>query len=110
VGARSDYRVYGQVWGLSEEAAGRLAVELPFSSALFEDGVLVLEHEGGWIDVEEAARGIAEALPEGGEANVDLIDNVDWTVTRYAIYPGRCESETYNADDILEHTKNEGNV
>ncbi len=110
MGARSGYRVYGQVWGLDAALAERLGAALPFAEASFEDGVLVLEHEGGWIDVEEAAGEIASALPPGGEANVDLIDNVDWTVTRYAIYPGGYDSETYNADDILEHTKNEGNT
>lgn len=107
--ALSDYRVYGQVWGLTEELFERIAAESPFETAVFEEGVLVLEHEGGWIDVESAVEDIVQALPEGGEGNVDLIDNLDWTVTRYVLFPGGYESETYSCDDVLEHTKGEGN-
>lgn len=107
--ALSDYRVYGQVWGLTEELFEGIADETPFETADFEEGVLVLEHEGCWIDVESAVEDIASILPEGGEGYVDFIDNLDWTVTRYVIFPGGYESETYSCDDILEHTKGEGN-
>jgi len=107
--ALSDYRVYGQVWGLTEELFEKIAEDAPFDTVDFEDGVLVLEHEGGWVDVESAVEDIASVLPEGGEGHVDFIDNLDWTITRYVLFPNGYESETFGCDDVLEHTKGEGN-
>lgn len=108
--AMSDYRVYVQVWGLGEEQTKTLMADSPFETAVIQDGALVMEHEGGWIDVEATVKDLAAILPEGGEGYVDLIDNQDWTVTRYAIFSGRYDAVTYSCDDVLEHTKGEGNM
>jgi hypothetical protein len=103
-------RVYGEVRGLSPEAWTRLAPACPLESAVYRDGVLEFEHEGGWVDADGFLEALAQALSPGGEGHADVIDNDAWTISRYVLAPGRASSETFGLDDVLEHTKGEGNL
>jgi hypothetical protein len=95
-------RVYGLVRGLAPEAARELATRLPFEHASPKGEVLDIEHEGVFVDVEQGAETIAQALPPGGSASLDVIDHEAWTVTRYRIAPGRVTARAFGVDDVLD--------
>ena len=105
-----DLRVYGEVRGLSEAAWAGLAGECPFETAVYADGVLSLEHEGRWVDAEGFLDALAAVVGPKGEGHCDVIDNDAWTITRYGLAPGKCTSQTFGIDDVLENTKSEGNI
>jgi len=104
-----DFRIYGRIRGLSPEAAGKLAAEAPFETARAVAGGIEIEHEGRYVDVEEFLARAVSLLPEGGDGDVDVIDHEAWTITRYALRPGDLQAVSHGLDDVLDHTKNEGN-
>ena len=107
---KPDMRVYGEVRGLSEAAWAALAPGCPFEGAVYAAGLLEIEHEGHWVDVESFLEAVAAALgPEGG-GHLDVIDNDAWTITRHGLAPGKCTSQAFGIDDVLENTKSEGNI
>ncbi|OLN25087.1 hypothetical protein DVDV_3632 [Desulfovibrio sp. DV] len=105
-----DLRVYGEVRGLSEAAWARLADECPFETADYADGVLSLEHEGRWVDVESFMDALAGAVDAGGQGHLDSIDNDAWTITRYVLEAGKMTSQTFGINDVLENTVKDGNI
>lgn len=105
-----DLRVYGEVRGLSEAAWKALAPECPFADVRYADGLLEIEHEGGWVDGEPFLEALVAALDPDGDGHVDLIDNEAWTITRCVLGPGKRACQTFGLDDVLENTKGEGNI
>jgi hypothetical protein len=105
-----DMRIYGEVRGISNAAWAELAPDCPFAEAVYEGGVLTIEHEGRWVDADAFMESVAAALAPGGEGHLDVIDNEAWTITRYQLAPGKCASHLFNIDDVLENTKSEGNI
>ena len=103
-------RIYGEVRGLSVDAWERLAPECPFETADYADGVLSIEHEGRWADVDPFMDDVAAALAPGGGGHLDVIDNEAWTITRYALSPGVCRSQSFGINDVLENTVKDGNL
>jgi len=101
-------RAYGEARGLAPAAWAALAPDCPFETARYADGVLSLEHEGCWVDAEAFVRELASALGPGGEGHLDVIDNAAWTFCRYHLVAGNFEKQQFGIDDVLEHTKNEG--
>jgi hypothetical protein len=104
-----DFRIYGRIRGLSPDVAVKLAAEAPFETARAEAGGIEIEHEGRFVDVEEFLARAVSLLPEGGDGDVDVIDEEAWTITRYALRPRGFEAVSHGLDDILDHTKGEGN-
>ncbi|MEA4836461.1 MAG: hypothetical protein VB133_15225 [Anaeromusa sp.] len=107
---KPDLRVYGEVRGLPPEAWAALAPDCPFEDVAYADGELAFEYEGRFLDADSFLEALCEALSPGGGGHADVIDNDAWTITRYALAPGKCDSQTFGIDDVLENTKNEGNI
>ena len=105
-----DMRIYGEVRGLPAAAWATLAPECPFAAATYAADVLSIEHEGHWVEVEPFMESVVAALRPDGEGHLDVIDNEAWTITRYTLGPGKCVSQSFGIDDVLENTKSEGNI
>ncbi|MHC1791377.1 hypothetical protein [Solidesulfovibrio sp.] len=105
-----DMRVYGEVRGLTGAAWAGLAGECPFETADYADGVLALEHEGRWADVEGFMDALAAVIDAGVSGHLDVIDNEAWTITRYRVEAGKMTSQLFGINDVLENTVNEGNI
>lgn len=101
-------RVYGEVRGLDRAGWEALVAVCPFDEARYADGVLSLTHEGGWVDAEALVRALAASVGPDGEGDLDIIDNAAWTFTRYRLTPGNFTKQCFGIDDVLEHTKAEG--
>lgn len=99
------YRIYGTVKGIPATAWDRLAAELPFEGVSYTNGLLDIDHEGAWVDVESALDLISAVMLEGGWGGVDVIDNLDWQITRYTLTPGGYSSRTFDLDNVMEHVR-----
>jgi hypothetical protein len=107
--AGADCRVYGRITGIGREVAEGLAAEAPFDTVEVMGDGLSFEHEGRYVDAEGFMARAVEVMPEGAEGDADVIDGSEWTITRYALRPGAFEAVRHGLDDVLEHTKGEGN-
>lgn len=103
-------RVYGEIRGLSPEAWARLARACPFDEAAYGGGTLEIQHEGSFVDATGFMEALAAALGPEAEGHLDVIDNDDWTITRHVVQGGKWRFQTFGIDDVLENTKNEGNI
>jgi len=104
-----DCRLYGQISGIDQKVFQRLEDHLPPEAASFAGGVMEIEYEGRAADLEDFLAAVAELLPPGGAGHLDHIDNELWRVNRYALRPGGFDLESYDVNDVLDHTKTEGN-
>ncbi len=96
------YRIYGTVRGIPEGKAARLKAELPFEGVSYTNGVLDIDHEGVWVDVETALDLIVHCMGEDGRGGVDVIDNLEWQITRYTLKQGGYSSRTMDLDNVLD--------
>lgn len=102
-----DVRVYGDVSGLSPDDFEEIRHELPFEKIVYQNGVLNVDYEGHYIDIDDFLEEITKRLGKEGWAKVDYIDHIDWKLTRYEISNGKCSAHEVNVDAVLEPTKNE---
>ena len=103
-----DFKFYGELAGLSPETAARLALTLPDDAAIWDGNRLNLEYEGFEAALEDFLEEI-KSLPAQAQGHLDVIDNYNQRVSRYAFSGNSIHCESFGFDDILEHTKNEGN-
>ncbi len=104
-----EYRIYGRIRGIGPDVGQALAAEAPFDMVKVEEDGLSFEHEGRFVDTEGFVSLAVTLLPEGADGDVDVIDEPEWTITRYALRAGAFEVVRHGLDDVLEHTKGEGN-
>lgn len=109
----ADVKAYGRLRPVSREDFTRLAGLLPEDAATLDEKdprgpTLDIEHVGRWFDPQPYLDATA-VLAGKVEAHLDYIDLVDWTIRRLELAPGGWEGPERNLDDILEHTKGEGN-
>ncbi|MBF0480071.1 MAG: hypothetical protein HQK81_00415 [Desulfovibrionaceae bacterium] len=104
-----DCRLYGQISGIDRDVFSRLEDQLPSGAASFANGAMEIEYEGRAADLEDFLAGAAALMPPGSAGHLDHIDNELWRVNRYTLRPGGFDLESYGVDDVLDHTKAEGN-
>jgi len=104
-----DCRLYGEISGIGDNLFLRLEGHLPPEAASFAGGVMEIEYEGRAVDLEDFLAEAAELMPPGSAGHLDHIDNELWRVNRYTLRPGGFDLESYGVDDVLDHTKAEGN-
>lgn len=103
-------RVYGEIVGVTpeqwnSEQGVRLRRGLFLEKLAYEDGRIVLEHEGWSVDlgdVEELLRFAAEAMGPEGSGHCDYIDDEGRELTRFVVRPGEVLRKTLPIDAVLE--------
>lgn len=100
-----DVRVYGDISGLSDHDFKEIRPSLPFEKIVYENGVLSVDYEGHYIDIDDFLDEIRNRLHNHGWAKVDYIDQVEWKLTRYELNNGNFTEQDINIDDFLEPTK-----
>lgn len=106
---RPDLRLFGQVRLAAPEALPRLAATLPGDAASLHGSVLEIEYSGFVIDVEAFLTLAAQLMRPGDSGHLDVFDDESGMLTRYDLAAGGHASKTHRYDDIMEHTKAEGN-
>jgi len=103
-------RAYGDFHGLTAGDAERLQAASPFQKAVFRDGVLSVDYEGCYIDVEPFLDAVAKLLGPGGWGKLDVIDQLEWTLTRYSVQDGAWSAKSVHGDQAVERTRDTAGV
>ena len=106
---KPDLRLFGQVSLGRPEKLGRLAATLPSEAVSISGTVLDIDYASRHTDVEEFLDAASALMKEGDSGHLDMFDDECGVLTRYELSPGGHTSKTHRYDDILEHTKGEGN-
>lgn len=106
---RVRFRVYGQVRLTDPAILAELRHALPDGATTLNGDTLDIDHEGGFFDIQDFLEAAARLLPPDQAGNLDVFDDDTCTVTRYELTTGGHSAVCRSYDDILEHTKNEGN-
>jgi len=88
---------------------GRLRATLPEEAASLKGAVLDIDYAGRHIDVEEFLDTASLLLQKGESGHLDVFDDENSVLTRFELAGGGHASKSHRYDDILEHTKGEGN-
>ncbi|MBI4803876.1 MAG: hypothetical protein HY795_01430 [Desulfovibrio sp.] len=102
-------RLYGQVTLSRPEVLSRLAGTLVPDAVSVSGNILDIDYAGRHTDVEEFLDAAAALMEEGDNGHLDMFDDDGCVLTRYELAPGGHTFKTHRYDDILEHTKGEGN-
>lgn len=103
-------RVYADIHGLPPEAFEEIRGSMPFDQVVYRDGVLNVDFEGHYIDVEPFLNDVARLLAPGGWGKLDFIDQIDYALTRYLIKPGSYRAEDVLVDHVVETVHKEAGV
>lgn len=106
---KPDIRVFGQVSMADAGALARLAQTLPDDVASLSGTSMDIEFAGFYIDVDEFLETAASSMRAGDSGHLDYFDDEHGVLTRYDLAPGGHASKSHRYDDILEHTKGDGN-
>ncbi|MFP4071282.1 MAG: hypothetical protein ACLFTB_04470 [Desulfovibrionales bacterium] len=102
MGSQVFYRIFGDIFRISPLSAEMLQDRLPFEQVTISDGNLHFEHEGGYIDMEEALELIATGLTEKSSGKIDFIDTLEWEMTRFEITGREIGHKRIDLNNALE--------
>ena len=91
------------------QALARLRDTLPNEAAQMSGPTLDIDYEGLALDPRDFLDLAAEILRQGDTGHLDVFDDQAGVFTRYELTPGERAAKSFRYDDILEHTKREGN-
>ncbi|WFS63559.1 hypothetical protein LF599_05175 [Pseudodesulfovibrio thermohalotolerans] len=104
-----DVRVYGDFHRISPEIFEKIKDLIPFEQVDYNGDVLRVDHEGHYILIDDFIEAVRDNLPENGYGHVEFIDQLEWTVTRYTIKPGKIEEKLVHVDNVLDaHQRDHG--
>jgi len=106
---KPDFRVFGQVRLKDAQGLKRLGGTLPMEAWSIAGDTLDIEYVGRFLDVEEFLDAAARVIEPGDEGHLDIFDDEAGRLTRMTLAGGGHTSKSHRYDDILEHTKGEGN-
>lgn len=98
-------RAYGDFHGLTAGDAEKLRQGSPFEKVVFQDGVLSVDYEGCYIDVEPFLDEVSRLLAPDGWGKLDFIDQIEWTLTRYTVQRGSWSAKSVHGDQAVERTR-----
>lgn len=91
---QDDIRSYGDFYRLPPAAFERIRDHIPYPQVDYRDGILRVDHEGQYLDIEDFMKEIAGLLEPEGWGKVDFIDRVEQKLIRYEIRNGNITSRT----------------
>jgi hypothetical protein len=106
---KPDFRLYGQLSIAELDSVLRLTAALPEDAVSVSGLSLDIDYAGFFVDVEEFLDLAATLMREGDSGHLDVFDDENRVLTRYELAPGGHSFKSHRYDDILEHTKSEGN-
>jgi len=106
---KPDFRLFGQLRLADPEALAALAATLPREARSLSGNVLDIDYAGFHLDLEDFLDQTARRMRPGDEGHLDAFDDEARVLTRHQLAPGGHESKSHRYDDILEHTKGDGN-
>jgi len=103
-------RVYADIHGLSPEAFEEIRHSMPFDQIVYKNGILNVDFEGHYIDVEPFLADVARLIEPTGWGKLDYIDQIDYALTRYVIKKGSYTTQEVLVDNVVEKVHQESGV
>lgn len=98
---RRGIRIFGTFNGVSREAFEKLEDMLDFDEVSYEDGTVVIEHEGPYEELEDVVVAVMEAMSDGHESGLDYIDHDEDIIIRYVIEADGFRAKQMNINDVV---------
>jgi len=98
---RKGVKIFGTFNGISPQAFERLEELLDFDEVSYADGTVIIEHDGEYEQVEDVVLRVMEAMDEGHESGLDIIDHDANLITRYVIEADGFRAKQMNMDDVV---------
>jgi len=99
---RRGVKIFGLFDGVTLEAFGRLEEHLDFDEVSYDDGRVIIEHDGPYEEIEDVIIFIMEAMDDGFESNLDVIDHEENLLTRYVIEADGFRAKRMNINDVVQ--------
>jgi len=99
---RRGTKIFGLFDGVSPEAFERLERRLDFEEVSYDDGKVLVEHDGPVEDIEDIVVLVMEAMDEGYESSLDIIDHDENVLTRFVIEADGFRVKEMNIDDVVQ--------
>ncbi|GFK95208.1 hypothetical protein NNJEOMEG_03066 [Fundidesulfovibrio magnetotacticus] len=106
---KPDFRLFGRVRPANPGDLPRLAATLPPDASTRDGDTLDIDYAGLHLDLEDFLQEARRLLGQEGEGHLDAFDDEARVLTRYELSAAGHAAKTHRYDDILEHTKGEGN-
>ena len=106
---KPDFRLFGQVTLKNPDGLAALSHTLPSDAWSITGNSLDLDYAGRFLDIEEFLSAAARLMRQGDVGHLDIFDDEAGVLTRMTLGPKGHTSQSHRYDDILEHTKGEGN-
>lgn len=99
---RRGTKIFGLFDGVTPEAFERLEEHLDFEEVSYEDGKVIVEHDGQVDEVEDLIVFIMEAMSQGYESSLDIIDHDENMLTRFVIEADGFRVKEMNINDVVK--------
>lgn len=96
------FRVYGHLVGLSFEQIKACQNILANYECMVDDHVLDFIHEGAFIDIDNDLKALESVLDAQVRGVVDIINHIDWEMTRCSLDQGRFIPTRIALDNALD--------
>lgn len=98
---RKGVKIFGTFNGISPQAFERLEEVLDFDEVSYADGTVTIEHDGEYEQVEDVVLRVMEAMTDGHESGLDIIDHDENLLTRYVIEADGFRAKQMDMDDVV---------
>lgn len=99
---RRGVKIYGTFNGISEEAFSRIEDRLDFDEVSYEDGTVLIEHDDHVEEIDDIVMLVMDAMDEGHESGLDIIDHEENTITRFVIEADGFRVREMDMDDVVQ--------
>ncbi len=99
---RRGVKIFGTFNGISPKAFEKLEEALDFDEISYEDGTVVIEHDGEYEEIEDVVILVMEAMADGHESGLDIINHDENTILRYVIEADGFRSREMDMDDVVQ--------
>ena len=106
---KPDFRLFGQVALKNSAQLAALGHTLPSGAWSIAGETLDIDYAGCSLDMDDFLTAAARLMRPGDVGHLDVFDDEAGRLTRITLAPGGHFSQSHRYDDILEHTKGEGN-
>ena len=94
--------VYGHLANLDAPTLSRCAAALAHYECTALGSVLDFIHEGHYIDVDADIDALLRVLPPTTHGIIDIIDHLEWQMTRCTLRDGKLHRERIALDNALD--------
>ncbi|MDY0276215.1 MAG: hypothetical protein RBR42_12425 [Desulfomicrobium sp.] len=98
-----DFRVYGHLVGLDYNTLQIIKGLLAgYECQVIDEHILDFVHEGIFIDIDGDLENLVQRMPPHGRGLVDIINHIDWEMTRCTLAQGKITRTRIALDNALD--------